>query len=131
MGTTNRLPKARLWASYIIQGIVVLIFIMGAVNNILLTESAINGAVELGYAEDTVFNLGIVLLVSTVLFAIPRTSFIGALLLTAWLGGAIATHVIHNDPIFNILFPVLFGVLIWTSLLLRDKRLQQLLKAKK
>ena len=131
METTNRVPKARLWASYIIQGIVVLMFLMGAVNNIFMTESAVNGAVELGYAEGTVFNLGIVLLVSTVLFAIPRTSFIGALLLTAWLGGAIATHVIHNDPIFNILFPVLFGILIWTSLLLGDIRLQQLLKAKK
>ena len=130
METSNRVPKTRLWASYIIQGIVVLMFLMGAVNNIFMTESAVNGAVELGYTEDTVFNLGIVLLISTVLFAIPRTSFIGAILLTAWLGGAIATHVIHNDPIFNILFPVLFGILIWTSLLLRDKRLQQLLKAK-
>ncbi len=131
MESANKVPKFRLWASYIIQSIVILMFLMGAVNNILLTESAVNGAVELGYAEDTVFNLGIVLLISTILFAIPRTSFIGAILLTAWLGGAIATHVIHNDPIFNVLFPVVFGILIWTGLWLRDKRLQKLLNAKK
>lgn len=131
METNQRISRSRLWTSYILQAIVVLLFLMGAVNNILQTESAVNGAVELGYPKDSVLYLGIVLLIATVLYVVPRTCFIGAILLTAWLGGAVATHVIHNDPVFNKLFPVVIGILIWLSIWLRDKRLQQLLMTKK
>ncbi len=131
METKNKTPKARLWTSYIIQAIVVLMLLMGAVNNILQTESALSGAAEFGYPSESVLYMGIILLISTILYAIPRTCVVGAILLTAWLGGAVATHVIHQDPLFNILLPVLFGILIWISIWLRDKRLQDLLKSKK
>ncbi len=131
METKNKTPKARLWTSYILQAIVVLMFLMGAVNNILQTESALSGAAEFGYPSESVLYMGIILLISTILYAIPRTCVVGAILLTAWLGGAVATHVIHQDPLFNILLPVLFGILIWISIWLRDKRLQDLLKSKK
>ena len=124
MTSDKPITKARKWTSYILQGIVVLMFLMGAINNILQTDAAVEGAVALGYAQENVLLLGIVLLVSTVLFAIPRTSFIGAILLTAWLGGAVASHVIHRDPPFNVLLPVLFGLIIWISLLLRDNRIR-------
>ena len=131
METKNKTPKARLWTSYIIQAIVVLMLLMGAVNNILQTESALSGAAEFGYPSESVLYMGIILLISTILYAIPSTCVVGAILLTAWLGGAVATHVIHQDPLFNILLPVLFGILIWISIWLRDKRLQDLLKSKK
>ena len=75
---------------------------------------------EMGYPAGSIRYLGIVLLVSTLLYLIPRTNVLGAILLTAWLGGAVATHVIHGDPISNILFPVFFGLVIWALLLLRD-----------
>ena len=124
----SRISKGRLWTSYILQAIVVLMFLMGAANNILQTEQAVNGATALGYPESSVLYLGIILLAATLLFIIPRTCIVGAILLTGWLGGAVATHVIHEDPAFNILLPVIFGIVVWLSLWLRNKKLQELLK---
>ena len=128
MTNKTTLSKGRLWTSYILQAIVVLMFLMGAANNILQTEQAVSGATELGYPESSVLYLGVILLLATLLYIIPRTSIIGAILLTAWLGGAVATHVIHDDPLFNILLPVLFGIVVWLSLWLRNEKLQALLK---
>ncbi|MEM7550190.1 MAG: DoxX family protein [Bacteroidota bacterium] len=124
MEETNQTPKGLLWASYILQGIVTIMFLMGAFMNLLQTESAIAGATSLGYPETSVVYLGIVLLVSTILYVIPKTSILGALLLTGWLGGAVASHVIHGDPMFNTMFPIVFGVVIWLSLWLRDQKLK-------
>ncbi|SEM11153.1 DoxX-like family protein [Maribacter orientalis] len=126
METVKKVSKGVMWTSYMLQGIVVLLFLMGAFNNLLQTEMAVEGAVEFGYPEDSVLYLGIILFVSTVLYAIPKTTFIGGLLLTAWLGGAVATHIIHNDPVTGILFPVIFGILVWVSIWLRNEKLRAL-----
>lgn len=130
METTKEISRGRKWASYMIQAVVVFLFLAGAINNLLQTESAVNGAAELGYPKEVVLYLGLTLLLSTVLYIIPRTSIIGAILLTAWLGGAVATHVIHQDPLFNTLFPVIFGILVWLGLMLRRPSLQGLLSGK-
>jgi DoxX-like family len=127
MEITNKISKGRLWTSYIIQGIVVLMFLMGAINNLFQTEMAVKGAMDMGYPESSVHYLGIVLFVSTVLYAIPKTKIIGAILLTDWLGGAVATHIIHHDPVFNMFFPVIFGIIVWGVLVLRDKSLSTLI----
>lgn len=126
METLKKVSKGVLYTSYILQGIVVLMFLIGAVNNLFQTEMAVEGAVEFGYPEDSVMYLGIILFVSTVLYAIPKTTFIGALLLTAWLGGAVATHVIHNDPFTNILLPIIFGIIVWVAIWLRSEKLRAL-----
>lgn len=127
METKKKGSKGVLWTSYILQGIVVLMFLMGAVNNLMQTEMAVDGAVEFGYPKDAVLYLGVILLLSTILYAIPKTMFIGGVLLTAWLGGAVATHAIHNDPLTNILFPVIFGIIVWVSIWLRNEKLRALL----
>ncbi len=126
MTNTNPIPKTSRWISYILQSLIVLLFLMGATMNLLQTEEAIGGATELGYPESTVFYLGLILLLSTILYIIPRTAVLGAILLTAWLGGAVATHVIHSDPLFNTLFPVVFGILLWFALWLRMPKIKQL-----
>jgi hypothetical protein len=82
--------------------------------------------VKLGYSESVILPLGIVLLVCTVLYLIPPTAVLGAILLTGYLGGAVATHVHAGDGPFEILFPVLFGALLWGGLALRDPRLRAL-----
>ena len=123
---TTEISKARLWISYILQGIVVTMFLMGAVMNILQTEQAVAGATGLGYPESAVLILGIALLLSTLLYAFPKTSGFGAVLLTGWLGGAVASHVIHQDPLFNTVFPVIFGIVIWLALWLRQEKVQRL-----
>ena len=71
--------------------------------------------------------LGITLLVCTVLYLLPRTAVLGAILLTGYLGGAVASHVRHEDGLFAMFFPVAFGALIWSGLVLRDLRLNALL----
>lgn len=125
MTTNQQISKGRLWTSYILQGLIVLLFLMGAASNIFQSEDAVTEATKMGYPESSVQCLGIVLLVSTLLYAIPRTAIVGAILLSAWLGGAVATHVIHGDPMLNILLPVIFGILLWLALWLRMPKLQR------
>jgi len=126
METVKTTSKGVLYTSYILQGIVVLLFLMGAANNLLQTEMAVEGAVEFGYPEHAVLYMGLILLISTILYAIPKTTFIGVLLLTAWLGGAVATHLIHNDPLTNIFIPVVFGIIVWVPIWLRNEKLRAL-----
>lgn len=122
MEKTKQTSKTRLWISYILQGLIVLMFLMGAIMNLLQTEQAVTGATEIGYSESVVVHLGLVLLISTVLYAIPKTCGLGAIMLTGWLGGVVATHAIHQDT----LFPVLFGIVMWLALWLRSEKVQRL-----
>lgn len=87
----------------------------------------VEATVKLGYPESTIVGIGVVLLVSTVLYLVPRTAILGAVLLTGYLGGAVATHVRVEAGLFDIVFPVFFGALLWGGLWLRDRRLQELL----
>ena len=82
---------------------------------------------QLGYPESVIVGIGVVLLASTLLYLIPRTAVLGAVLLTGYLGGAVATQVRVEAVLFNIIFPVIFGALLWGGLWLRDRRLQELL----
>ncbi|NJB70145.1 putative MnhB-related membrane protein [Saonia flava] len=131
MKTSRKVSKGTLWISYILQSLIAIMLLVGAFNNLLQTDMAVSGAIEMGYPKASVIYLGIVLLISTVLYAIPQTTFLGCLLLTAWLGGAIATHIIHNDPIINILFPIVFGILVWLSIWLRNEKLRSIAKPRK
>ena len=73
------------------------------------------------------FGLGLVLLACTVLYVVPRTSVLGAILLTGYLGGAVASHVRVGEGLFPVFFPVMVGVLLWLGLYLRDVRLRSLI----
>lgn len=73
------------------------------------------------------WGIGVVLVVCTVLYLIPRTTVLGAILLTGYLGGAVASNVRAETQLFNAVFPVLFVVMVWASLVLRDKRLESIL----
>jgi hypothetical protein len=87
----------------------------------------VESTVKLGYPAEVIVPLGVVLLVSTLLYLVPRTSPFGAVLLTGYLGGAIATHVRVGDPLAShVLFPVYVAVMVWGGLWLRDARLRAL-----
>jgi hypothetical protein len=88
---------------------------------------SVKGTVELGYPESVIVPLGAILVACTVVYLIPRTSILGAILLTGYLGGAVASHVRHEDPLFHMFFPVVFGALIWGGLVLRNPRLRSLI----
>jgi hypothetical protein len=122
---TTATNKTTLWTSYILQGIISTMFLMGAVMNLMQSEMAVTQATEMGYPESSVVYLGIILLIAIILYIIPKTMVLGAILVTAWLGGAITTHIIHGDPLFNTIFPALIGVIIWVAIWLRNSGLKK------
>lgn len=115
-----------LWTSYIVSVLPSLFLLLDGVMKLVKPAPVVEATVKLGYPENTIVGMGIVLLVSTILYLIPRTAVLGAILLTGYLGGAVATHVRVGDSLFTILFPVIFGGLIWGGLYLRDERLRAL-----
>ena len=121
-------PKQkRSWSGVILSAIPTLLLLMDAVGKLVKPEPVVAGTVELGYPETVIVPLGIVLLVCTILYAIPKTSVLGAILLTGYLGGAVATHVRVGSPLFtHMLFPIYLGIFIWLGLYLRDFRLRAL-----
>ena len=120
--------KTRLWISRIMSGLVILFLLMDAIMKFVKPEEVITTAVnELGYQEHHIVIMGVILLISTVLYAIPKTSVLGAILLTGYLGGAIATHFRVDNPLFSHqLFPVYFGILLWGGLWLRNEKLRSI-----
>ncbi len=124
---TSTTVSKRPWAGIILSGLPALFLLFDAVGKSIKPEAVVKATVSLGYQEGVILPLGIVLLVCTILYIIPKTSFLGAILLTGYLGGAVATHVRAGGSAFEILFPVIFGVMLWGGLYLRDTRLRALL----
>lgn len=121
--------KAAWWAGWIISAIPILwMGVLGTVfaltNRAMVEESM----ATYGYPASTVIPIQVVAVVCVILYAIPHTSVLGAILLTGYLGGAVATHVQANEPWF---FPVIFGMLVWLGLVLRDPRLRELVPLRK
>jgi hypothetical protein len=113
-----------LWTGYFLSTLPVLLLLMSAGMKLSRHPDVLDGLAKYGYSESVVFPLGVVELVSTVLYIVPQTAVLGAILLTGYLGGATATHVRAADPF---LIPVVLGVVLWSGLYLRDARLRQLL----
>jgi hypothetical protein len=120
-------PKGQLWTGRVISALAVLFLFMDGVMKLVNPVFVVEASERLGYAPSLALGLGILLLGCTVLYVIPWTSVLGAVLLTGYLGGAVASHVRISDGWFPSLFPVIFGSLIWGGLLLRDKPLRALL----
>ena len=119
--------KIAFWAGWVLSVLPALLLLLASVMNLAKPPFVVEGTVQMGYSEGVIVPLGIVLLVCTLLYLAPPTAVLGAVLLTGYLGGAVATHVHHGDPPFNILFPVVFAALLWGGLLLREPRLRALL----
>jgi hypothetical protein len=117
-----------MWAGRILSGLAVLFLLFDATLKVLQLPAAMQGTRELGYPESVILGLGIVQLVCLVAYLVPRTSVLGAVLWTGYLGGAVATHVRVGHPLFGyVLFPVYVAVLLWAGLWLRDERLRAVL----
>lgn len=124
---TVPVSKKRLWAGRITSALPALFLLVDGAMKLLRPEPVVKATVELGYAETVIVPLGVVLLACTILYLIPRTAVLGAILLTGYLGGAVATHVRAGQGAFEVLFPVLFGALLWGGLSLRDPRVRALI----
>lgn len=122
-----QVSKGALWAGRIISGLPVLFLLIDGAMKLVKPAPVVQATVGLGYPESVIVPIGVVLIVCTILYLIPKTSVLGAILLTGYLGGAVATHVRTGESLFSIIFPVIFGVLLWLGLYLRDSRLRALL----
>ena len=112
------------WAGRVVSALVVAFLLFDGITKAMMVEPIVEATTRLGYPEGTVFGIGLALLVSTALYAVPRTALLGAILLTGYLGCAVATQVRVEDPWF--LFPAFIGVLAWGGLFLRDGRVRTL-----
>jgi hypothetical protein len=126
--TVEHRGKRRLIAGVVLTALVGVFLTFDAVMKVLRLAPAVQGTTELGYPASTVFGIGVIELVCLVLYLVPRTSVLGALLLTGYLGGAIATHVRAGSPLVGYtLFPIYVALFMWGGLYLRETRLRELL----
>ncbi len=114
------------WAGRILSWLMAAFLLVDGVAKLFKPAPVVQETVRLGYPESTIVPMGIVLLICTILYLIPRTAVLGTILLTGYLGGAVATHVRMNEGAFGIIFAVVLGVLVWLGLYLRDAQLRTL-----
>ena len=122
----SAVPKGRVVTGRVIATLVTIFLVFDAAMKFVRPASVLEAFTRTGWPAELSIPLGAILLTATILYVIPRTAVLGAVLLTAYLGGAVATNLRLEEPLFtNTLFPVYFGVLIWVSLLLRRPWLAQ------
>jgi len=109
-----------LWIGWVVSGIPVLMLLFSAIMKLMRPPAVLEGFAHLGYPESLAVGLGIFELTCTIVYLIPRTAILGAILLTGYLGGAVTTHLRIGEPYFA---PILLGVLVWAGIYLRDRRL--------
>ena len=123
ISTTASPSSARRWVGRVLSGLPVLFLIFDATMKIIRNPFVVEASTKIGFPDGSIQPIGLLLLACVVLYVVPRTAVLGAVLLTGYLGGAIATHVRLGDPFFShTFFPVYFAVLLWGGLYLRDRR---------
>lgn len=119
------------WAGRAISAFVVLFLLFDSTIKLMRLQMVLDAFKQLGYSPDLSVTIGALLLLCTVIYVIPQTSVLGAVLLTGYLGGAVATNLRIGAPLFShILFPVYMGAMVWGGLYLREGRLRELVLVK-
>jgi uncharacterized membrane protein len=119
-------PRALVWTGRVLTGVIVAFLLVDAIGKLIPLAPYVEGTRQAGYAVELLRPLGLLLAVPTLLHLIPRTQFFGALLLTAYFGGAVATHVRTGTPSW---FPIVFCVILWAAYAMRSARLRAFLRA--
>jgi len=118
--------KGSLWTGRIISGLVVLFMLFDSITKVLKVPQVIEASARVGIGASMVFWIGLTLLVSTILYVIPRTSIFGTILISSYLGGAVCANVLSHQPVFSSCFAITFGILAWLGVYLREPRLHAL-----
>ena len=126
--TATAPSKGKVWTGRVMAGIVILFMLMDSVFKFVSNEQVIEGTTSLGFQVHHLPIMGTLGLLSIILYIIPRTEFLGAILLTGYWGGAVATHVRLDNPLFtHILFTVYLGILAWGALYLKSEKFRDLI----
>ena len=112
--------KVRLWTGRVITFLIVLLLVVDAGAKLLEAKPSVRGSIQLGFDPSVTFGLGLLLSVCTLFYVVPRTAAFGALLLTGYLGGAVAIHLRAGSGTFPIVFSLSVGALAWLALVLRE-----------
>jgi hypothetical protein len=124
--------KARLWAGRVVSALPVLMLFFSASMKLAQSKEVVEGFVEKGgWPAGALLPIGVVEILCTVIYLVPQTAVLGAVLLTGYLGGAVATHIHGGDPAGRVMIPILLGVFVWLGLFLRHPRLGDLLPFRK
>lgn len=124
-GQQNSVSKAALWTGYVMSALPVLLILMGSVMKLLKLPGVAEGFARAGASEKLIFPVGLIELICVVVYLIPRTSVLGAILMTGLLGGATITTLRIGDPSYPL--PVVLGMLAWGGLYMRDTRVRELI----
>ena len=118
----------RLWTGRVLSGLVLLFLLMDGVMKLIKPAPVLKAQAQLEWPDEITVATGIVLLICTILYALPKTAVLGAILLTGYLGGAVAVQWRVGNPLFsNTLFPVYMGIVLWGALYLRDAQLCEMI----
>jgi DoxX-like family len=128
MGGGSGIPKMQIWLGRILSALAVLFLSVDGAMKLGKPPVVVQATLQLGYPESAIVAIGATLLVCTLLYVVPQTSSLGAVLLTGYLGGAVASNVRAAMPAFNVIFPFLVAGFIWGGLWLRDLRVRSLLR---
>ena len=120
---TETSSSGMFWAGWVVSGLVILFLVFDGGTKVLKVTPVMEACARFGLTGNVVLGIGTVLLICTALYAIPRTAVLGVILLTAFLGGAVATHVRAGSGVFEIAFSIAFCGLAWLGLVLRQPRL--------
>lgn len=127
-GLITAVSPGKLWTGRVISWLIAAFMLLDAAMKLIKPAPVVQAFARTGWPVELSVVLGIILLISTVLYLIPQTAILGAILLTGYLGGAVATNLRLENPLFsNTLFPVYFGILLWLALWLRDPRIRALI----
>lgn len=118
--------KKVVWAGRIVSALAILFLLMDGVTHLMKPAPVAEAFARLEFPLSLSLELGVIELICLALYVLPRTSILGAILLTGYLGGAVATHLRVHDPLFDTVFPMLIGMLVWGGLYLLDPRLRKL-----
>lgn len=121
---TRSSGRGKLWTGRVLSGLAVAFLLFDAAGKLAVASFVVDAMHQLGMPVNLSVGIGVILTVCTLVYAIPRTAVLGAILLTGYLGGAVAIQLRVGNPMFETIFPVLFGVLVWGGILLRDSRLR-------
>jgi hypothetical protein len=124
---TANVSRGMLLTGRVLSGLMALFFILDGVGHLMKPAPVVDAFARLGYPLNASIGIGLLLLICTAIYVTPRTSVLGAILLTGYLGGAVSTHVRAGSSLFETVFPVILGVLVWTGLLVRDEPLRKLI----
>lgn len=122
-----QVSKARRVTGWILTVFAALFLVFDGLMKVLLVPGVLAAMAPLGYPVSLDRDIGILLLLCTAIYLIPRTAVLGAILLTGYLGGAIASNVRIGHPAFEVLFPGIFALILWAGIYLRDSRLEKLI----